>query len=81
MGEARYLRLRSEDLASSDIDVRYGVMRSVASFVGSSLRSEELCCIALQEEKSMGTHDRRKKDHVTAKKVVPILLLLSHTHT
>ena len=56
-GHMGYLHLRSEDLASHDVTTRFGAMQRVAEFVGSSLSNRELCCLALEEEEFMGSHD------------------------
>jgi hypothetical protein len=40
------------------VSVRYAAIRHLASFVGSSLTAQQLCCLALKESDFMGSHDR-----------------------
>ena len=53
-----YFAVHSEDLVSPSAVVRYAAIRHLADFVGSSLSSQQLCCLALQEAAFMGSHDR-----------------------
>jgi len=53
-----YFALHSEDLVHPSVSVRYAAIKHLASFVGSTMSSDRLCCIALKESGFMGSHDR-----------------------
>lgn len=56
-----YLALHSEDLVSQFLDVRFAAISQLARFVGSSLTSDQLCCVAQRRSEFMGSHDRTEK--------------------
>ncbi|GMI20922.1 hypothetical protein TrRE_jg3600 [Triparma retinervis] len=54
-----FLVVRLEDLLDSS--KRYGVIKSVASFLGSTKTDREICCMANAGVKDMGSHTRGNK--------------------
>lgn len=59
-----YLSFHTEDLVSSDVQVRYRALTDLAQFVGSSMSQEGVCCIAQEGATFMGSHDRTSKAKV-----------------
>ncbi|CAM9821095.1 unnamed protein product [Laminaria digitata] len=55
-----YLLLHTEDLI--DPDAKFAAIKDVAEFVGSPLSDKELCCIATEGSKDMGSHTASRKD-------------------
>ena len=45
-GSMSYSVVHSEDLVSASLAVRFGAIRTLAVFVGSSLSQEDICCLA-----------------------------------
>lgn len=54
-----YFVIHAEDLVSGSRAVRYSAIAQVASFVGSSLNTSQLCCLAVQESEFLGSHERK----------------------
>eukprot|EP00903_Cladosiphon_okamuranus_P010033 g9515.t1 len=55
-----YLLLHAEDLI--DPAAKFAAIKDVAEFVGSPLSDSELCCIATEGSKDMGSHTTSRKD-------------------
>jgi len=55
-----YMVIRTEDLVTSE--TRYATIRQLAEFVGSSLAERDLCCIAMEQNKDLGSHSYAKKE-------------------
>lgn len=52
-----YMVVHSEDLVSSNQQVRVAAIARMAEFVGSSMTNKELCCLAQRDSQFMGSHD------------------------
>jgi len=58
--------IRVEDTVSEDISVRFSAFKSVATFVGSTLTDEEICCLANKDRsKKIGKQKKAKDTAVT----------------
>lgn len=68
-GRFDYFMLHSEDLVIDDIDQKFSSLSKLASFVGSSLSNDEVCCIAKQGMTFLGSHDRTDRDKAGGKEV------------
>ncbi|CAM9910896.1 unnamed protein product, partial [Ectocarpus sp. 8 AP-2014] len=55
-----YLLLHAEDLI--DPEAKFAAIKDVAEFVGSPLSDFDLCCIATEGSKDMGSHTKSQKD-------------------
>lgn len=53
-----YLALHSEDLVSSQAEVRFAALLSLARWVGSNATEAQVCCLALADAEYLGSHDR-----------------------
>ncbi|CAN0318443.1 unnamed protein product, partial [Hapterophycus canaliculatus] len=55
-----YLLLHAEDLL--DPAAKFAAVKDVAEFVGSPLSDFELCCLATERSKDMGSHTAKQKE-------------------
>ncbi|CAM9637138.1 unnamed protein product [Choristocarpus tenellus] len=55
-----YLLLHTEDLL--DPEHNFAAVKDVAEFVGSPLSDKDLCCIALEKTRDMGSHSKTKEE-------------------
>lgn len=69
MGRFDYLTIRSEDLVTDDLDLKFSTLSKLARFVGSSLSNDEVCCVAKQGMTFLGSHDRTDRDKAGGKDV------------
>ncbi len=58
-----YLLLHTEDIVSTNIDIKYNALKDLANFVNSNADDKYICCLARKGSSFMGSHDRtpRKK--------------------
>lgn len=59
-----YLALHSEDLVSSQAEVRFAALLSLARWVGSNATDEQVCCLALADAEYLGSHDRTDRAEI-----------------
>lgn len=64
-----YLALHVEDIVSKDISVKYAAIYQLATWVGSDLTQEQICCVSLSDSSFMGSHDRTDKNKVSEDQV------------
>ena len=62
-----YLGFHAEDIASSDVLIRYRAISELASFVGSTVTPSKMCCMAHASAQFMGSHDRMDRKAVQAR--------------
>lgn len=62
-----YLGFHAEDIASSDVLIRYTAISELASFVGSTVTPPKMCCMAHASAQFMGSHDRMDRKAVRAR--------------
>ena len=55
--KADYQLVHSEATVTDNLHIRFETYRQIAQWVGSSLSNKEICCLAQQEAKFMGSHD------------------------
>jgi hypothetical protein len=53
-----YFQLHSEDLVSSNRQIRFAAIYNLAQFLGSTITENEICCLAYEDSEFMGSHDR-----------------------
>ena len=53
-----YMVVHVEDLAANGPEMREAVIAKIARFVGSKLSPLDICCLANQEQKSLGSHTK-----------------------
>ena len=58
-----YLLLHTEDIVSTNVDVKFNAIKDLANFVNSNADDRYICCLARKGSSFMGSHDRtpRKK--------------------
>ena len=59
-----YMSFHTEDLVSSNVQVRYRAISDLAEWVGSTLNQEAVCCIAQEGATFMGSHDRTSRGQI-----------------
>jgi hypothetical protein len=57
-----YFAIHTEDLVDENKDVRFAAIVHLAKWVGSDISDKELCCLAMQGSKFLGSHDRTEKN-------------------
>jgi len=64
-----YYILHTEDLISSDVNIRYDTIAKLAKWVHSNMIQEDLCCMAMLETEFLGSHDRTERQEVNNNQV------------
>lgn len=53
-----YFALHSEDLVSDSVAVRFAALSHLSEWVGSDIKNDRLCCLAVLDAEFLGSHDR-----------------------
>lgn len=59
-----YFVLHSEDLVSTNMNVKYDVVMNLAIWLSSNISASDLCCVACSGSEFMGSHDRTERKDV-----------------